>query len=88
MKLLVITPLKSIYSYMQQRWCNRIKGSEKIIDAYKYNLQKCVNFLLVAHRDSCFGAVERERHLTYLVVCLLYPGTYVTTTLQVHENSR
>lgn len=84
MKLLVITPLKSICSHMQQRWCNRIKDSEKISDAYENNLQKCVNFLLAAHRDSCLEAVERERGLAYLVVCQLHPGTYFTITVQVH----
>jgi len=29
MKLLLITPLKSICSHLQQRWCSRTKDSEK-----------------------------------------------------------
>lgn len=43
---------------MQQRWCNRIKDSEKISDAYEYNLQKCGNFLLAAHKELFWGSGE------------------------------
>lgn len=48
---------------MQQRWYNRIKDSEKISDAYEYNLQKCVNFLQAAHRQLFQGSGKgKESH--------------------------
>lgn len=86
MKLLVRLSSQSC-SHLQQRWYNRTKDSEKNSDACEYKLQKCINFLLAAHRDCCFGAAAKERGLRYLVLGLLPPGTYFTTTLQVHQNS-